>query len=207
MGTDSRASFWTTVPGILTGVAALLGAITTAYVTLHKQATSASVRDSIPSSPHQPAGEPVYTRHGSFPSPHQTELVVVPSPALTDSASFLRLTDASFGTADSTRSAPDVFRFELVLTNTTPAPVMLDLSDRFFALEDDRGRSAKLIFFCCPANGDLLPVSQSRTLVLYFQSSDWYGKGINAHVINLKVTGLLPIERATWQVPVLATAD
>jgi hypothetical protein len=213
MGTDSKASFWSTAPGILTGIAAVLTAVTGAYVALHKSGASTARTDSVaPPIGHQPqelAHEPVYIRYGSFPSPHQAELVIAPPPpTLKDTSAFLRLTDASFGTADSARGAsPDVFRFELVLTNTTPGPLVLDLAERFFALDDDRGRTATLLYFCCSTHGDLLPVAQSRTLVLYFRSTDWYGKGIQAHVINFRVKGLLPVERATWQVPPLATAD
>lgn len=34
---NRRASFWTSLPGVLTGIAALIGAVVTAYVTLHNR--------------------------------------------------------------------------------------------------------------------------------------------------------------------------
>jgi hypothetical protein len=95
---------------------------------------------------------------------------------------------------------------ELRITNTAPAPIHLDLTERFFTLQDDHGRQATLRYFCCQARGDLLAPGESRTLLLFFRSTEWYGKEIGARRILLKVTGLLPVERATWEFPVLATA-
>jgi hypothetical protein len=211
MAADSKPGFWSTAPGILTGIAAVLTAATGAYVALHRPSSPPQRPDSTPpaaSSPAVPAAEPPYLRIGTYPRPDLAELSLAPPPPeLRDTSGFLRLTDASFGTVDSAPgAAPDVFRFELLLTNTTSAPLVLDLSDRFFSLEDDRGRSATLLFFCCPAHGSVLPPGQSRTLVLYFRSRDWYGKNVQAHLISFRVTGLLPIERATWHVRPLATA-
>ena len=112
---------------------------------------------------------------------------------LTDSLGFLRLSDAAFGTGDASGSrAPDTFRFELTLTNTGLEPLQLDLTDRFFTLEDDRGKQADLRYFCCIARGELLAPGQSRRVLLFFRSTEWYGKGLNAHAIYLKVEGLLP---------------
>jgi hypothetical protein len=200
---DARPSFWTTLPGILTGVAAVVTAATGAYMALHRGPVSRAA-DSLPATPHEPA----FLRQGTFPHPELADLAFAPgSTGLTDSVGFLRLVDAAFGTTDTTPGAsPDVFRFELALTNTTASPLTLDLTARFFSLDDDRGRAARLIFFCCPARGSLLTPGQTRTLVIYFRSGEWYGKSVQAHLINLRVTGLLPIERAVWHVRPLATA-
>jgi hypothetical protein len=211
MGTESKPSFWSTAPGILTGVAAVLTAATGAYVALHRPGSIPQRPDSLPppnTSPAPSASEPPYLRIGSYPHPDLAEFTLAPPPPeLTDSTGFLRLSDASYGTVGSTPGAgPDVFRFELILTNTTAAPLALDLSSRYFSLEDDRGRSATMLYFCCPAQGTVLAPRQSRTLVLYFRSREWYGKSVQAHLLSFRVTGLLPIERATWHVLPLATA-
>lgn len=199
---DDKPNFWTTLPGILTGIAAVVTAVTGAYLSFHKPPTTPKAADSVPAPPREPA----FLRQGTFRDPELAELVLAPPPPqVSDSSTFLRLTDASFGTLDPGAS-PSIFRFEFVLTNTTGAPITLDLTSRFFTLDDDRGRGATLIFFCCPAQGALLSPGQARTVVLYFESREWYGKSIQAHLINLRVTGLLPIERAVWHLRPLATA-
>jgi hypothetical protein len=205
MAADAKPSFWTTLPGVLTGIAAVLTAATGAYLALHKAPTVPKAGDSVPAPPREPA----FLRQGTFPQPELAELVLAPPPPeVGDSSTFLRLTDASFGTLDTLPgAAPSVFRFEFILTNTTGAPITLDLTSRFFTLDDDRGRAATLLFFCCPARGALLAPGQARTMVLYFESRDWYGKSVQAHLINLRVTGLLPIERARWHLRPLVTAD
>lgn len=207
MSEAPKTSFWTTLPGILTGVAAVITAATGAYLGFRKAGPDLKpgIVDSVPKAP--PA-EPAFLRQGSFHDPELAEFVLGPNPSgLRDTLGFLKLTDAAYGTTNpAPGSAPDVFRFELTLTNTTAAPLTLDMASRYFSLDDDRGRAATLLYFCCPASGTLLPPGQSRTLILYFQSADWYGKSVQAHLINFRITGLLPIERALWQVRPLATA-
>jgi hypothetical protein len=218
MDSGAKPSYWTTLPGVLTGVAALLTAATGLYVAVRgtkestgvtKPETTATrpdttVRASDPVAPKAP----VFVRFGSFPIGPATEYVVHPGQmVLTDTLGFLRLTDAGFGSGDQPGGAPDLFKFELTLTNTTPEPIQLDLSDRFFSLSDDRGHRATLLYFCCPAKGELLSPNQARTLVLFFQSREWYGKELSAHAIELRVAGLLPVERAAWQFRPLATAN
>jgi hypothetical protein len=217
MDSGSKPSYWTTLPGVLTGVAALLTAATGFYVAVRgtkgstvtkpdtaasKPDTTAHRRDSVASK------APVFVRVGSFPIGHATEYVVHPGQmVLADTLGFLRLTDAGFGSGGRPGGAPDLFKFELTLTNTTAEPIQLDLSDRFFSLSDDRGHRATLLYFCCAAQGELLSPNQARTLVLLFQSREWYGKELSAHAIQLRVAGLLPVERATWQFRPLATAN
>lgn len=204
MSMSSKPSFWTSLPGILTGSAAVLTALTGIYLAFRDR----------PAPPAQPTTDPSdtvlvrsFVRHGSFPVEPPTELVLAPQDfGLQDTTRFLTLVDAAFGSATPHEFGLDIFRLELRITNTTAAPIHLDLTSRFFSLEDDRGRRATLRHFCCRARGDLLEPGQSRSVLLFFHSSDWYGKAINAHRILLKVTGLLPVERATWAFPVLATA-
>jgi hypothetical protein len=82
------------------------------------------------------------------------------------------------------------------------------VSERFFQLEDDRGRVAPMVFFCCRTrSGDLLSPRESRELKLIFQAAPgWEGKETRARRIYLKVRGLLPVARGTWAFSPLATA-
>lgn len=204
MTKNSKASFWTSLPGILTGSAAVLTALTGSYLAFRDR----------PAPPPPPTTEPSdsvlarsFIQRGSFPVGPPTEFILSPQDfGLQDTTQFLTLVDAAFGSAMPDEAAPNIFRLELRITNTTSAPIHLDLTSRFFSLEDDRGQRATLRHFCCRAQGDPLAPGQSRSVVLFFHSSDWYGKSINARRLLLKVTGLLPVERATWELPVLATA-
>lgn len=100
------------------------------------------------------------------------------------------------------------WNIRLRFTNTRADPVVLDLSGRFFRLDDDQGRAAELVYFCCPASGELLGPGQSRELQLFFRShADWFGKEVSARRLFIRVTGLLPIRRAVWGFPPLQTAN
>jgi hypothetical protein len=219
MTPDSRPPVWSTVPGLLTGLAAVITAATGLYLAARSggratpsTATLETARAHKPAHDSSAARDTMlpmrFVRQGSFALNPPTEIVMrTEGFRLTDSLGFLRLTDAAFGTGDASASrAPDIFRFELTLTNTGGEPLQLDLTDRFFILEDDRGRRAELRYFCCIARGELLAPGQSRRVLLFFRSTEWYGKEVNAHAIYLKVEGLLPIERAVWRFPTLATA-
>ena len=220
MAPDSRPPFWSSVPGLLTGLAALITAATGAVLAFGGTHGTPAAHAPDTAVAHQPSGAhdtPMagdsalptrFVRQGSFPVQPPTEIVMrTEGFGLTDSLGFLRLTGAAFGAGDvSVSRAPDTFRFELTLTNTGREPLQLDLTPRFFSLEDDRGGRADLRYFCCPARGELLAPGQSRRILLFFRSTEWYGKELNAHAIYLKVEGLLPVERAVWRFPTLATA-
>jgi hypothetical protein len=212
MTDTGKPSFWTTLPGIMTALAALLTASTGLYLAVRDSPTDAGVRPAADTADRtagtdgaMPAA-PAFVRMGSMPAdpPVEYELQRDGLP-LTDAPGFLRVTEFAFGSADGGGS-PDMFKVELVLTNTAADPIRLDLTDRYFSLEDDRGRRAELVYFCCEAHGTLLPPGQSRTAGAFFTTGEWYGKEVAARVILFRVQGLLPIERATWRFPVLATA-
>ena len=57
---------------------------------------------------------------------------------------FLRLARMTYGTVNQTSQ---VFQAEITIKNTDTKPILLDLDDRFFSLEDDQGHSGKLIYF------------------------------------------------------------
>jgi hypothetical protein len=209
MNASRGTSFWTSLPGILTGTAAVLTAVTGIYVAMrggpNEPPPASTTPAAIDASDSGVARN--FVRHGSFRLDAPTEFVLSSQDlGLRDPNEFLTLVDAAYGTATPDEHAPNVFRLELRITNTASAPIHLDLTERFFTLQDDRGRPATLRYFCCPAQGELLAPGQSRSLLLFFHSSEWYGKEIGARRILLKVTGLLPVERATWEFPVLATA-
>jgi hypothetical protein len=96
----------------------------------------------------------------------------------------------------------------VVLKNDTASPIQIDVNERFFQLEDDRGRVAPMVFFCCRTrSGDLLSSGESRGLKLIFEAAPgWEGKETRARRIYLKVRGLLPVARGTWAFSPLATA-
>lgn len=209
---ESKPAFFTTLPGILTGVAAVLTAGTGLYVAFRDSGDA--------SAPHPPPPPPMvseadgaaltrsYIRFGTLQPAGEPEIQFrLGGFDLRDTTGFLTVTDASFGTADTTGSrVPTIFRFELRLTNTAIQPIQLDLTARFFTLRDDTGRAGTLRYFCCESRGELVRPDATRQIVLFFESSEWYGKGIQAHALFLSVDGLLPIEHADWRYHTLATA-
>jgi hypothetical protein len=95
----------------------------------------------------------------------------------------------------------------VAVTNPTEQPILLDLTHRFFELEDDQGRKAELLYFCCSAAGEILGPGQRRQIQLLFRSAPgWEGKGISAQMIYFRIQGLLPLVRGTWMFRPLATA-
>jgi hypothetical protein len=97
---------------------------------------------------------------------------------------------------------------DVAVVNTTPEPIALDISSRFFDMKDDRGRKADLVYFCCAAGaGDILGPGQSRQIQVIFRApAGWHGKETQASRIDFHINGLLPLARGTWSVPTLATA-
>jgi hypothetical protein len=95
----------------------------------------------------------------------------------------------------------------LVVKNASVQSIRLNLEQGFFALEDSRGRTADLVYFCCPTSGEVLVPGQEREVQLIFEERpEWGGKG-GASVIFLRVRGFLPIVRAAWSIQLLVTAD
>jgi hypothetical protein len=123
-------------------------------------------------------------------------------PAGTDD--LVQVRRIAFGTLADTVVATGI---TVVLANTTTEPVQLDITHRFFELEDDQGRKAQLVFFCCTAQGILLGPRQEREVQLIFLNPPgWSGKETRARQIYFRVNRLLPVTRATWVFPPLATA-
>jgi hypothetical protein len=116
---------------------------------------------------------------------------------------FLRVTAVTFGRDSGGRQ---IFQITVTLKNTSTLPIQLDLTERFFGLVDNRGKEAKLAYFCCSARGDLLSPGQEREIQLFFEGSGWEGKSLSASYLLFRVQGLLPIMNATWKFPTLATA-
>jgi hypothetical protein len=122
-----------------------------------------------------------------------------------DGADFLRLERIAFGGIAATSPG---FNIRLRLHNTMDRPIQLDITPRFFELADDQGRAAELVYFCCDASGDMLSPGQEREIQLIYRSPPgWEGKETAAGMIYFRVSGLLPVVRASWAFPPLATAD
>jgi hypothetical protein len=210
MRTESKSSFWTTLPGILTGIAAVLTAVTGLYLAV--RATSDGGADVLATASHASSSgaptSPTFVRAGSqeVPPPRDYELQQG-GIKLPDKPPFLRVKEFAYGSSDGGRT-PDLRKIELVITNTSAEPMLLDLTDRYFSLADDLGRRAELIGFCCDAQGEMLSPGESRTATVFFSSpKGWYGKSLAADEILFRVQGLLPVERATWSFRPLYTAD
>ncbi|PYI93871.1 MAG: hypothetical protein DME97_03075 [Verrucomicrobia bacterium] len=123
-------------------------------------------------------------------------------PAVEKIDDFLRVTAVTFGRDSGGRQ---IFQITVTLKNTSTLPVQLDLTERFFGLVDNRGKEARLAYFCCSARGDLLSPGQEREIQLFFEGSGWEGKSLSANYLLFRVQGLLPIMSATWKFPTLAT--
>ncbi|UCD80410.1 MAG: toll/interleukin-1 receptor domain-containing protein [Desulfobacterales bacterium] len=102
----------------------------------------------------------------------------------------------------------NAFNIMVAVTNTTAQPILLDLTHRFFDLEDDQGRKSELLYFCCKASGESLGPGQQRQIQLLYRSPPgWEGKSLSAHMIYFRISGLLPLLRGSWSFRPLATAD
>jgi hypothetical protein len=102
----------------------------------------------------------------------------------------------------------NAFNIIVAVNNTSSQPILLDLTQRFFDLEDDQGRKAELLYFCCKASGEPLGPGQQRQIQLLYRSPPgWEGKALSAHLIYFRISGLLPLLKGTWSFRPLATAD
>ena len=136
----------------------------------------------------------------------RTEYALDPTfPVRADWSGVVRVSRMAFGTIAGTGPAMSV---DVVFTNAAGEPIQLDLTPRFFELEDDQGRKSELLYFCCRARGEILGPGQERQIQLIFAANPgWSGKATNARAIEFHVNGLLPLARGRWVVPALATAN
>jgi hypothetical protein len=135
----------------------------------------------------------------------RTEYSLDPTSRLAaDGAEVVALQRLAFGQLVDGRRA---FSVRVGITNTTDQPIQLDLTPRFFAMSDDRGRHAELLYFCCEAQGDIIAPGQQRVIQLIYASAPgWEGKETTPGMIRFQISGLLPVVRATWAFRPLATA-
>lgn len=153
---------------------------------------------------------PVFTLRYAFAVDTVEQVELMPDPVMAATipvSGFLRLTQIEFGVFE--REDEPAWNLRLVLTNTSSEPMVLDINQRFFALVDDQGRAAELAYFCCDSQtGEVLGAGKHREMQLMFRSVDgWYGKATSAGAIYLEIRGLLPVVRATWRFPTLATGS
>lgn len=132
----------------------------------------------------------------------EVEPGILPSETITG---FLRLSRLALGTFEND-DAP-MYDVTFRIKNTSEQPMTLDLDARFFSAEDEQGRSADLVAFCCDAHGVLLTSGQEREVRLVFKlRPEWVGKG-GSSVAFIRVRGFLPVTRASWEIPLPVTAD
>jgi hypothetical protein len=130
----------------------------------------------------------------------QEEYVVAPGASAADaSPEYLQVARVAFGQDKKT------IVVDVRIKNTGTEPAFLELGQRFFALEDNQGRKAEIVWFCCDSSGDLLPPGREREVQIFFQLDGWYGKSLAMRWLHFRVTGLLPVVRASWKFRPLAT--
>jgi hypothetical protein len=121
-----------------------------------------------------------------------------------DRRDVVTLEGITFGRVSNEHNA---FSIVVAITNTAARPILLDLTHRFFELQDDQGRKAELVYFCCKASGEPLGPDQRRQIQLLYRSpSGWEGKTLRAHMIYFRISGLLPLLRGTWEFRPLAAS-
>lgn len=225
---EEKKSFWTTLPGILTAITALIAAIGGLLTAINStvelfpaKETSTAVPPSHTDTPLPPPTEtftpvptPVFISRFTYyseanpnPDVEQVEFDFKPGILPDDTIhDFIRLSSIDYGDLGSDGVA---FNIRLILHNTSDAPLVLDLTDRFFSMVDDQGQEAELIYFCCNSRvGELLGAGQERTMLLLFRAPpDWFGKNIAANYIFIRVDGLLPINRLAWRMHTLKTGE
>jgi hypothetical protein len=132
----------------------------------------------------------------------ETEPGMLPEETITE---FLQVDRVAFGELGESDLA---YSIELRIKNTGTEPILLDLDERFFSLVDEQGQEAELVYFCCVSRGDLLSPGQERAVTLIFQARPgWFGKELTSNLVFFRVRGLLPVLRATWQIPTIAVAS
>jgi hypothetical protein len=150
-------------------------------------------------SPEPSPQPPQFVESNPFPNQvfPRTEFETEPAAAGENLDNFLRVTNVAFGQIDGKERG---YRADLIVKNTGRESVVLNVTEHFFSLEDSQGRSAKLVYFCCPANEVSLAPGQSRTVQLFFQTSGWHGK-TSGNPIFLRVKGFSPIKSIAWELP------
>jgi hypothetical protein len=121
-----------------------------------------------------------------------------------DRGDMVTLDRLAFGALPADRKGFDI---RVSVKNLGDDPIQLYLTPRFFDLVDDKGQHAELLYFCCEARGDLLPPQQARVIrLIYAADPGWEGKETTPGMIHFRISGLLPVVRATWSFRPLATA-
>lgn len=123
---------------------------------------------------------------------------------------FLRLSALEMGNLKTNFSGATVgkaYNIKLTVKNVFTEPILLDINQRFFSLEDSLGKASQLVYFCCTAKGSLLSVGEEREFRLLFElPAEWKSKSGSARA-QLKVEGLRPVLRARWLIPLPQVAN
>lgn len=87
------------------------------------------------------------------------------------------------------------------LQNTGTQDIQLSFDGSYFSLEDGAGRKAEQVYFCCATTLDVLPTGQNREIqVVFGYRPEWVGKSGQQSILNVDVTGFLPVLHARWSV-------
>jgi hypothetical protein len=115
---------------------------------------------------------------------------------------FLRVQSVAFGRIGTDRA----FSVRLSLTNNDSKPMVLSAKRDFFSLEDEQGREATLVSFCCDTRV-LLSRGRSREIRLVFRApAVWFGKDDAPDALFIRVEGFSPVTRAAWSFQPLRVA-
>ena len=234
---ESQRSFWTTLPGIFTGIAAVLTAIAGIIAALNTAGVFAS-HTAVPINTPTPAAAPTATFTLAAPPTATFTLAAPPTATFTPLAppDFVTLyvydlkgieqvtldfqagivpvetktgfLQVSYVAYGKLENSDDGLNAKVTITNTGTDPLAMDLDKRFFSLEDSQGRTAEMAYFCCATKGEILRPSQQREMQMFFRlPQGWWGNKGGPDYILLNVHGLLPVVFSSWRVPLLKTTE
>jgi hypothetical protein len=120
---------------------------------------------------------------------------------------LIRLTKLSEVILENEQAA---YEATFVIENKTSENISLTVTSSFFKVEDNRGLVSKQLYFCCSTNNTILAPNQKREVKVFFENLWMGGKyepPASPPEVQLIVRGLAPITRASWNMPLLLTAD
>lgn len=124
---------------------------------------------------------------------HQQEYQLIEGESETENITdFLTIHTLTFDTV------LEVYKIELLLKNIWKTDVIIDIQDKYFRLEDDRGIKAVLLEAQFPAQSTILPPTGVRRIELFYSTRGWQRKQ-GADFIIFYIEGFLPIVRASWK--------
>lgn len=155
------------------------------------------------------ANAPSIVTHFVIPEEQLTPALYTTDPAFfsgdpAQTREFFRVTHIAYGDLGDGTHAYDI---RVTVKNPSLSPLRLQVDRKFFSLEDNLGRTANLLYFCCATDETFLDPGQEREIQLVFASRpEWGGKGGESQS-NFRVQGFLPVVNASWHVPLPVAAE